>query len=746
MSATWHTEQSVGGIMRVTINREDRPVNSLSRKSLEELADLVTQISHDSSIKGVLFISGKPGNFIAGADVNELKDLQTQDAARDISLFGQHVFQALEDLTIPTVALISGACLGGGLEFAMACRYRIAADDAKTLLAVPEVQLGLIPGWGGTVRLPKLIGLLNALPMILTGKKLGGRQARSRGLVHDTVPHEALQSVGEKVLQACIEKGTADHLFRKPKSPLWLKMVGRRGFFQKYAINKAEQQVLEKSHGHYPAPQAACEALRSGIGRRDADKFAIESEVVAKLADNPVTTECMRLFFLQEEAKKPPQDLECAADGNDITNAAVIGAGAMGAGIALMMAKKDIWTQLKDLKPEFVANGMQTVRELVGKELKRKRTSKTDAQRALDHLSPTTEYRGLKHADIVIEAVLEDVEIKRTVFRELAAVANDKTVLATNTSSLLVKDIAEGVPHPERVVGLHFFNPPHQMPLVEIIHTDQTSPEALATAIALARRIGKTMVVVGDCAGFLVNRLLAPYMNEAGHLLAEVKNPMDIDRAMVAFGMPMGPLELTDLVGVAVAAHVADNMYKAYGDRMKPAPLWNSLKQLKAPEGKKPRLLYKTRKGHGLNQDVARAIVDLRADRKSAPSPGQEEIIERLIYPIINEAARCLEEGIARRAEDVDLAMVFGTGFAPFRGGPLRYADSIGLQKIVDSLEAFSQHHPHLAPSQALKDMAQRKQSFFLEPKPQSGDPISASGNALGANPIAMQTLPAGRS
>ncbi|MDA1013521.1 MAG: 3-hydroxyacyl-CoA dehydrogenase NAD-binding domain-containing protein [Planctomycetota bacterium] len=715
MSATWHVDELGDGIMRVTINREDRPVNSLSRQSLEELSRLITRINSDSSLNGVLFISGKPGNFIAGADVTELKDLQDQDAARNISQFGQSVFQALEDLTVPTVALISGACLGGGLEFAMSCRYRIAADDSKTLLALPEVQLGLIPGWGGTIRLPKLIGFLNAMPMILTGKKLGGHQARSKGLVHDTVPVEALLSVGEKIIQACVEKGTANHLFRKPKKPLWLRLVERRGVFQKYAVNKAEKQVLAKSHGHYPAPQAACEALRSGIGRRDADKFAIESEIVSKLADNPVTAECMRLFFLQEDAKKPPADMDLS-DVGEIHNAAVIGAGAMGAGIALMLAKKDIWTQLKDLKPEFVANGIKTVRTLVGKEVKRKRTSKTDAQRALDHLSPTTEYRGLKHADIVIEAVLEDVEIKRSVFRELAAAANDKTVLATNTSSLLVKDIAEGVPHPERVVGLHFFNPPHQMPLVEIIHTDQTSPEALATTIALARRIGKTMVVVGDCAGFLVNRLLAPYMNEAGFLLAEVASPMDIDRAMVSFGMPMGPLELTDLVGVGVAAHVAENMHKAYGDRMKPAPLWNSLKQLKAPAGQKPKLLYKTRKGHGLNQEVARAIVDLRADQKPVTAPGREEIIERLVYPIINEAARCLEEGIARRPEDVDLAMVFGTGFAPFRGGPLRYADSIGLQKIVDSLEAYSEQHPHLAPSQALKDMAKREQPFFLEP------------------------------
>jgi len=354
-----------------------------------------------------------------------------------------------------------------------------------------------------------------------------------------------------------------------------------------------------------------------------------------------------------------------------------------------------------------VARGMTTVRELLRKDVEKKKLTALDSTRALDRLSPTTEYRGLQNADLVIEAVVEDLEIKRRVFRDLAAVAGLETVLATNTSSLLVRDIAQAVPHPERVVGLHFFNPPHQMLLVEIIHTPETSPEALAKAFAAVQRLGKTPVVVGDCAGFLVNRLLAPYMNEAGFLLTEVTDPLEIDRAAVEFGMPMGPLALSDLVGLDVAAHVAENMHADYGDRMQPALIWRRLKELRAASpGRSLKLLDSS--ARTLHPEIAAAVIELRREQglRAARSLPRSTIIERLIFPIINEAARCLAEGIARNADDVDLAMVFGTGFAPFRGGPLRFATAHGLDRIVLTLDELAQSHPHLAPSDALRSAA----------------------------------------
>ena len=701
----WHAELAGDGILKVRIDRRDKSVNALSKTMLEELERLIAEIKRNTAVRGVMFLSGKSGSFIVGADVTEMKTMTGGAEAAELSKLGQRVFELLETLHVPTIALISGACLGGGLEFAMSCRYRIADDHVKTLLGLPEVKLGLIPGWGGTVRLPKLVGLVEALPMILTGRMLSGRQARSKGLVHDMVPIEALPFVGEDLLRTVIKLGTARGIFKRPKRPLIARLTESFPPLRNFAFRKAEGAVRHETKGNYPAPLAAIEALRTGFRQPTSIGFAAESAAIGRLADAPVTRECLRLFFLQEDAKKPAAIIEGAA--RTLTDAAVLGAGAMGAGIALVMAQKGIWTRLKDIKPEFLANGMSTARKLIQSDLKRKKVTPLQASDTLDRLRPTTDYSGFKQTDIVIEAIIESLPIKQQVFRELADATSSNTVLATNTSSLLVRDIAEGIPHPERIVGLHFFNPPHQMPLVEIIRTEQSSPAAIATAFALTQRLGKTAVIVKDCPGFLVNRLLAPYMNEAGWLLLEVADPLEIDRAAVAFGLPMGPLALTDLVGLDVAQHVATNMHAAYGERMLPAPLWAALKELAATEPNAPKsLLIGKGSTKKLNPAVRRAIDKVRQSGTfSIPggTPTREELTQRMIFPIINEAARCLEERIVAKSEDIDLAMVFGTGFAPFRGGPMRYGESVGFAKIVETLEKLANGRPRLAPSDALK-------------------------------------------
>ena len=701
----WHAELAGDGILKVRIDRRDKSVNALSKTMLEELERLIAEIKRNTAVRGVMFLSGKSGSFIVGADVTEMKTMTGGAEAVELSKLGQRVFELLETLHVPTIALISGACLGGGLEFAMSCRYRIADEHVKTLLGLPEVKLGLIPGWGGTVRLPKLVGLVEALPMILTGRMLSGRQARSKGLVHDMVPIEALPFVGEDLLRTVIKLGTARGIFKRPKRPLIARLTESFPPLRNFAFRKAEGAVRHETKGNYPAPLAAIEALRTGFRQPTSIGFAAESAAIGRLADAPVTRECLRLFFLQEDAKKPAAIIEGAA--RTLTDAAVLGAGAMGAGIALLMAQKGIWTRLKDIKPEFLANGMSTARKLIQSDLKRKKVTPLQASDTLDRLRPTTDYSGFKQTDIVIEAIIESLPIKQQVFRELADATSSNTVLATNTSSLLVRDIAEGIPHPERIVGLHFFNPPHQMPLVEIIRTEQSSPAAIATAFALTQRLGKTAVIVKDCPGFLVNRLLAPYMNEAGWLLLEVADPLEIDRAAVAFGLPMGPLALTDLVGLDVAQHVATNMHAAYGERMLPAPLWAALKELAATEPNAPKsLLIGKGSTKKLNPAVRRAIDKVRQSGTfSIPggTPTGEELTQRMIFPIINEAARCLEERIVAKSEDIDLAMVFGTGFAPFRGGPMRYGESVGFAKIVETLEKLANGRPRLAPSDALK-------------------------------------------
>lgn len=707
MSIMWHAGELDENVLWVTIDWNERPVNALSRATLAELSQLVTRVRDDSTIHGVVFKSGKSGSFIAGADVTEFQKIKSPDEARDFVELGQHVFDDLASLSIPTVALISGACLGGGLEFALACRFRIADDGRKTQLGLPEVKLGIVPGWGGTIRLPQAVGFLEAVPLLLTGRTLGGRQAARKGLVHDAVPNEALDYVAREILRS---EGRSVRPHRLQSTA---RLVNSAGPLKKLVLWQATKQVLATTHGHYPAPFEILNVLREGIGQPHQEQLRLVREANARLGQGPVARELVRLFFLSERAKKPPESVGAEVDPDSIRQSAVIGAGAMGAGIALLMARRGIWTRLKDLNPQFVSRGMKTIRKLVSSDVRRRRITSLEGTQALDHLSPATDYRGLKNAGLVLEAVVEELDVKHKVFDDLAAATSPQCVLATNTSSLTVADVAKNVAHPERVVGLHFFNPPDKMPLVEVVRGPQSNAESLAKAAALASRIGKTIVLVGDCAGFLVNRLLAPYMNEAGHLVSEVEDPLEVDRAAVEFGMPMGPLELIDLVGIGVSGHVSENMRAAYGERMEPAPLWKSLGAAADAKSAPPKIFLKTRFGRRLNPVVARAISE---QGRRSPSPpralSHEAIVQRLVYPIINEAARCLDEKVAACADDVDLAMVFGTGFAPFRGGPLRYADAVGIPKIVETLDRLACQHPRLAPSEALRRKATAGERF----------------------------------
>lgn len=710
MTLMWHAGDPQEGTLWVEINWTERPVNALSRATLSELAQLVARIRTDSAIRAVVFKSGKRGNFIAGADVTEFQAFKSQDEARQFVEQGQQVFDDLARLSMPTVALISGACLGGGLEFALACRYRIADDNPKTQLGLPEVKLGIIPGWGGTVRLPQTVGFAEAVPLLLTGRTLNGRQAARKGLVHDAIPHEALDPVAREILQTGGRK----------LQPHRLRGIGRLinsvGPLKKLVLWQATKQVLTTTHGHYPAPFEIINVLRDGLGQSEETQLGQVREANARLGESPVTRELVRLFFLSEKAKKVPASLGAEADPDAIRQTAVIGAGAMGAGIALLMARRGIWTRLKDLNPEFVSRGMKTIRKLVASDVARRRITSLEGTQALDHISPTTDYRGLREADLVLEAVVEEIDVKRVVFNDLAVATSSQCVLATNTSSLTVADAARDVPHPERVVGLHFFNPPHQMPLVEVVRGPQSSPEAVAKAAALATRIGKTIVLVRDCPGFLVNRILAPYMNEAGYLITEVEDPLQIDRAAVEFGMPIGPLALIDLVGLAVSGHVAENMRAAYGDRMEPAPLWKVLREsYQGAKNGPPKILVKKRFRQRINPAVQDAINRLtRQSGTQRVALSHMAIVQRLVYPLVNEAARCLDEKIVENADDVDLAMVFGTGFAPFRGGPLQYADSVGVGKIVETLDRLSAEHPRLTPCEALRRMAAAGGRFHL--------------------------------
>lgn len=701
MPTAWTKHRDDNGHLWVEIDQPGRSVNTFTRVMLNELDALLSEIEPDLSLRGVIFHSGKAGNFIAGADIEEMKSVSSPEAARELSQHGQRIFSRLAHLNVRTVALISGSCLGGGLEFALSCDYRVADDDSKTLLGLPEVQLGLVPGWGGTVRLPRRVGLMRALKMITAGQQLNGRQAYSAGLVDAVVPREALKSVAVQVLTKPPKRR------RRPWTQRWF-VESNPG--RSLVLRQARKQVLKKTNGKYPAPEKALDVLEAGLMDKAAG-FAAEANAIGELAVHPVTRESIRLFFLRDHAKRWAEQAAPASTETEIQSVGLLGAGVMGAGMAKLIADRGIDVRLRDLAADQLAKGLQTARKLFDSDVKRKRTTAHAADKAFRRISPTVSLTGFGHLDIVIEAVVEKLEVKQAVFKELQKVVAADTVLASNTSSLPIREIAQAVDDPGRVVGVHFFNPPVKMPLVEIVRTTSTSDHALAVAVALVRKLGKIPVVVGDCPGFLVNRLLVPYLNEAGYLLSEGLPAEQLEKAALEFGFPMGPLELMDLVGAGVSSKVGQQMYQAYGERMKPSPAWEAYDQWRnvQPLGATTTFYRKTKfRGNRLNSALLKVFerVSVQYGGPKSTQLSDAEIAERLVFPLINEAALCLEEGVVEHADAIDLAMVFGTGFAPFRGGPLRYANSIGVDRVVASLERFSSDRPRLAPSEALKSYA----------------------------------------
>lgn len=701
---TWQAEKDKNGVLHVTIDKPDASVNAFSASVLVELEELIESIERDSSLRGVLFKSGKSGTFIAGADIKEMTSITGPEQAQAASERGQRIFQRLENLKVPKVALISGSCLGGGLEFAMCCDYRIADDDRKTQIGLPEVMIGLVPGWGGTVRLPRFVGTLDAVKMITGGAMLNGYRAKSKGLVDDVVPTEALTVAGLTFLNKRPSKERNTNLTQR---------LMESKYPRNFIFKQARQQILSRTHGHYPAPLRALEVIKEGVLEGPDAGFRAESKAIADLSQHPVTTECIRLFFLRDESKVWAKEAAPSLGEKKIQQVGLLGAGTMGASLAKVMADKGLTVRLKDISADVLAKGLKVARELFQKDVKKKKVNQREADAGLARISPTTDFTGFKNAQIVIEAIIEDLDIKKKTYRELERVVGRETIIATNTSSLRLADLVEAFDDPSRFVGVHFFNPPHKMQLVEVVTIPSTSEDAIATALALVQKLGKIPVVVRDCAGFLVNRLLSPYMNEAGYLLLEVDDPMEIEKAAKEFGFPMGPLELMDLVGHGVAAKVSEVLYEAYGERMKPAPTWQKLTTAQKSMGKGgPTKIFEGRgKKKGLHPEVQKILADARAEYVSRHGSAIEklshtEIAERLVFPVINEAAMVLDEEIVRYPEEVDMAMVFGTGFAPFRGGPLRYADSIGVSYVVETLDRFAAKDPRLAPSDALRHLA----------------------------------------
>ena len=623
------------------------PANVLNDATLRELDERIREVAADPSIRALIVKSAKEKVFVAGADLKAIRSLPA-DKVEGLVRLGQEVFGRLAALPMRKVAAIHGACVGGGFELALACDVRVTTDDDATRIGLPEVQLGLIPGWGGCTRLPRLLGLTKALDVILSGRLMKASHARKLGLVDHVVPREHLDAMAMKMASSAMGS-----------KPSLLTTMLSHWPMRSLIMRHAEREVRRKTRGLYPAPLRALHVLAHGVGRSIDDSLRLEREALCDLAASEPTRHLIDVFLRKEAASKKPWPKGHALAIRDV---AVIGAGVMGAGIAQWLASRGCDVTLTDVSPEAVGRGMARIRELVDDALKRRLISKREAREMMDRIRPTHERVPLHHCGLIIEAATEDQVLKKKIFVDLAKRCADDAILATNTSALSVAALAETVAHPERVIGLHFFNPVHRMPLIEVIVLPDTSDDVVATVHFFVQMIGKTPVVVKDSPGFVVNRVLVPYLMDAVRLVETGHDPVEIDEAMLDFGMPMGPVRLLDEIGLDVALHVAHTL-GAQSDLLKSLVSAGSL-------GKK------VGKGFYLHTgNRVRVNSEVHADAVTPPMMTRAEIQQCLTRRLSEEALAVHAEGVARSATDVDLAMVLGAGYAPFRGGPLAFVN-----------------------------------------------------------------------
>lgn len=710
-----HTDDK--GITFVTFDTPNEKVNKFNKATLEELSSIVENLGASKKTKLVVFQSAKENIFVAGADIEVLKNIKDEDDARVKAEGGHTLFYQISQLPFPTVAVIDGACLGGGCEFALACDFRVATDHEKTQIGLPEVNLGIIPGWGGTQRLPRLMGLTAALPVILGGKPLTGFKAWKGKLVDELIPREFLDERLPKFFDEILDKSKRKARLKKRKNTTWMqKLLEKNPLGRRIVYWQTRKGIMSKTKGVYPAPLEALDVVKETFGGNFEKGCEREIKGFSKLAPTPICKNLIQIFFTSEKLKKDP-GVEKPADEKElpkIASSAVLGGGIMGGGIGWLFSYKDIPCRIKDINWEGVAKGYEQASKIYGQLKKIRKLKPFQIQNKMEKITGTLDYSGFKTVDIVVEAIVENLDVKKKVFSELEKNISDETIVCTNTSSLSVNEMAEAFKKPERFAGLHFFNPVNRMPLVEVIAGDKTSEKTVQTLVALVKKLGKTPVVVKDCAGFLVNRILVPYMNEALWLAEEGVSIEKIDKAIVDFGMPMGPFELADEVGIDVLYHAGGSLQKAYGSRMPMAPALEKMFQneifgKKAGAG----FYFHNDKKKGKNPKVDSI---LPVNESFSSSFTNEEIVSRTIYSMINEACKCLEEDIVKEASYLDMAMIMGTGFPPYRGGLLRYADRIGLLNVLEKLKRFEgKYGERYSPSKLLAKKAEEKSLFYSD-------------------------------
>jgi 3-hydroxyacyl-CoA dehydrogenase/enoyl-CoA hydratase/3-hydroxybutyryl-CoA epimerase len=641
----WRLEQDANGIAWLHLDKAGSGANVLAREVLAELNVLIDELNRLQP-KGAIILSDKPSGFIAGADINEIAAVKSSDEALDLVKFGQSVFDRLEAVACPTLALIRGFCMGGGLELALACHYRVALDDPKTRLGLPEVQLGIHPGFGGTMRLIRLIGAPAAMDLMLSGKAVDTRAALKLGIIDRSAPERHFLTAASAIIRRC----------PPVRRPGWLPKLANHNAVRPLLAAYLRREVAKRAYpAHYPAPFALID-LWQKHGGDEREMLKEEALSVARLANNDTTRNLVRVFFLRERLKS----LGGKAD-TPFQRVHVIGAGIMGGDIAAWCALQGMQVTLQDREPKFIAPAMKRAHELFGKRIRDRRLR----QAAVDRLTPDVHGDGVRRADVVIEAIIENVEAKQALYRAIEPRLKPSALLATNTSSIPLETLEQSLAQPGRLVGVHFFNPVAKMQLVEIISTSATEAVTLERATAFVRAIDRLPLPVKSAPGFLVNRILLPYMLESITLTSEGVPVETIDRAAREFGMPMGPLELADTVGLDICLSVGDILAKHTGSVIPPR-----LREM-VSQG-----LLGRKSGRGFYEYRKGKLIHAKQDGDVKPL---EPIADRLIQKIIKEAKDCLREGIVEDDTLLDAGMIFGTGFAPFRGGPMHYAKQRGL-------------------------------------------------------------------
>lgn len=667
------------GVALITLSASGEKVVTLTMERMRALKEALIKLK-DQNPKGLVITGPSPEMFTVGADINLIRDVTDPAVGEKLAREGQEVFALVESFSCVTVAAISGPCVGGGCELSLACKYRIISDDKSSIIGLPEVKLGILPGFGGTQRLPRLIGIAKALDIILSGKTLRPRQALAAGLVNEVVQSARLLERADSIASGA-----------SPTKEISLKMTDKLFTFSKvgrtFVKKQAKKNVLKETKGFYPAPPAALEAVFVGLEQGLTAGYNFEARELGRLIVSPESKSLVNVFFLSEASKNLGRS---ARKDVDTINGVVIGAGVMGAGIAGSLARSGCSVVLKDTNDAALTKGKEHIQASLQK---LKYLSETEKSFILNRIETNSrELVNGASVNFVIEAIFEDLEVKKKVLSDIAKTVSPEAVIATNTSSLSVSKIADAIETPERVVGMHFFNPVEKMPLVEIVMGAKTSNRTLAVVSALTAKLGKYPIIVRDVPGFLINRILSPYLNEAAFMLQEGYSIEDIDTAATKFGMPMGPIRLLDEVGLDVASHVSEIMIAGYGDRMK-APTFAKTLSTQGRNGRKSGAgFYDFGGEHPAPAQNIRELLKLPASEKSISN--HAPLTERLIMALINETVKCFDEGVAGdpgpdAANQINLGTVMGMGFPPFRGGILYYADTLGAKVIHDSLTKF---------------------------------------------------------